>query len=107
MQAVSDPRDVGFLGDLWGFLRSTRKWCLLPIPAGACNVLDHSFRHRPCALRVYAVLVLTHRSSMRLAAASGRSIIREVSMSHFGVEGHQRIPHQPPIPNLKHAAESI
>jgi uncharacterized protein DUF5989 len=30
-KAASDSRDVGFLGELWGFLKSTRKWWLLPI----------------------------------------------------------------------------
>lgn len=32
-QAASDSRDVGLLGELWGFLKSTRKWWLLPIVA--------------------------------------------------------------------------
>jgi len=30
-QAASESRDVGFLGELWGFLNSTKKWWLLPI----------------------------------------------------------------------------
>ncbi|HTI43210.1 MAG TPA: DUF5989 family protein [Vicinamibacterales bacterium] len=32
-KAASESRDVGFLGELWGFLKSTRKWWLLPIIA--------------------------------------------------------------------------
>ena len=30
-KAASDSGDVGFLGELWGFLKSTKKWWLLPI----------------------------------------------------------------------------
>jgi hypothetical protein len=30
-KAASENRDVGLLGELWGFLKSTRKWWLLPI----------------------------------------------------------------------------
>jgi len=29
--AAAHTRDVGFVGELWGFLRATRKWWLLPI----------------------------------------------------------------------------
>jgi Family of unknown function (DUF5989) len=32
-KAASRSRDVGFLGELWGFLKSTKKWWLLPIIA--------------------------------------------------------------------------
>jgi len=32
-KAASESRDVGFLAELWGFLKSTRKWWLLPIIA--------------------------------------------------------------------------
>ena len=32
-KAASESRDVGLLGELWGFLKSTRKWWLLPIIA--------------------------------------------------------------------------
>ena len=40
MQVVSDPRDVGFLGELWGFLRSTRKWWLpIVLVLVMCSVL--------------------------------------------------------------------
>jgi uncharacterized protein DUF5989 len=30
-KAASESRDVSFLGELWGFLNSTKKWWLLPI----------------------------------------------------------------------------
>jgi hypothetical protein len=30
-KAASQSRDVGLLRELWGFLKSTRKWWLLPI----------------------------------------------------------------------------
>ena len=30
-KAASQSADVGFLGEMWGFLKSTRKWWLLPI----------------------------------------------------------------------------
>ena len=30
-QAASKRRDVGLLGELWGFLNTTKKWWLLPI----------------------------------------------------------------------------
>ena len=30
-KAASESRDVGLLGELWGFLKSTKKWWLLPI----------------------------------------------------------------------------
>ena len=30
-KAASESRDVGILGELWGFLKSTKKWWLLPI----------------------------------------------------------------------------
>jgi hypothetical protein len=30
-KAASETRDVGFIGELWGFLNATRKWWLLPI----------------------------------------------------------------------------
>ena len=29
--AASDSKDVGFAGELWGFLKATKKWWLLPI----------------------------------------------------------------------------
>lgn len=32
-KAASESRDVGFVGELWGFLNSTKKWWLLPIIA--------------------------------------------------------------------------
>jgi len=32
-RAASQNRDVGLLRELWGFLKSTRKWWLLPIVA--------------------------------------------------------------------------
>ena len=32
-KAASESRDVGLFGELWGFLKSTRKWWLLPIIA--------------------------------------------------------------------------
>jgi hypothetical protein len=32
-KAASEGRDVGFVGELWGFLKSTKKWWLLPIVA--------------------------------------------------------------------------
>jgi hypothetical protein len=32
-KAASDSCDVGLLRELWGFLKSTRKWWLLPIIA--------------------------------------------------------------------------
>jgi len=40
MQAAFDARDVGFLGELWGFLRSTRKWWLpIPLALVMCSLL--------------------------------------------------------------------
>ena len=30
-KAASESRDVGLLGELWGFLNSTKKWWLAPI----------------------------------------------------------------------------
>jgi hypothetical protein len=30
-KTAAQSRDVGFLRELWGFLKSTRKWWLLPI----------------------------------------------------------------------------
>jgi hypothetical protein len=30
-KAAAENRDVGLLGELWGFLNSTKKWWLLPI----------------------------------------------------------------------------
>ena len=30
-KAVRETRDVGFIGELWGFLNTTKKWWLLPI----------------------------------------------------------------------------
>jgi hypothetical protein len=30
-KAAAEHRDVGLLGELWGFLNSTKKWWLLPI----------------------------------------------------------------------------
>jgi Family of unknown function (DUF5989) len=32
-KAASESRDVGMLGELWGFLKATKKWWLLPIIA--------------------------------------------------------------------------
>jgi len=32
-KAASESREVGLAGELWGFLKSTRKWWLLPIIA--------------------------------------------------------------------------
>ena len=32
-KAASEGRDVGLAGELWGFLKSTKKWWLLPIIA--------------------------------------------------------------------------
>ena len=30
-QAAARPQRVGFLGELWGFLRDNKKWWLLPV----------------------------------------------------------------------------
>lgn len=30
-KAAAESRDVGLVGELWGFLKATRKWWLLPI----------------------------------------------------------------------------
>ena len=30
-KAAAESRDVGLAGELWGFLKATRKWWLLPI----------------------------------------------------------------------------
>jgi hypothetical protein len=30
-QAATQPHRVGFLGELWGFLRDNKKWWLLPV----------------------------------------------------------------------------
>ncbi len=32
-KAASQSRDVGFFRELWGFLKSTKKWWLVPIIA--------------------------------------------------------------------------
>jgi hypothetical protein len=32
-KAAADTRDVGFIAELWGFFRATRKWWLFPIVA--------------------------------------------------------------------------
>ena len=32
-KAASESHDVGLPGELWGFLKSTKKWWLLPIVA--------------------------------------------------------------------------
>lgn len=32
-KAAAESRDVGLIGELWGFLSSTKKWWLFPILA--------------------------------------------------------------------------